>query len=396
MLKRTSASYRPAVAGMALSAALAALLLLSCNRTDSPDDAVPQWTNRILKNPADLADPSKLPSTSAASFTVFAANDEWPVVSAPSITGLGDTLWVMWAASKTGVDERDQSIFISSSTDGHRWSAPSLVAGDPDGPKGPLRWLPAGLSGRGGELVALATYAGNLESGQQAKGMPVDPLKLFRFEKTGDGWKSLGVLVDDCLSTEAPHQLGTRLAVICRDLKGDAKLASADLTDELSWTVVPLYPQPPYNRLLGATWYQTDDGLVHAFECDPDRSGHLLAAASQDGGVSWSSPEWTNYPDTNRGLAAGRLRQRWYYLVNIPFQDGPVVAAFSADGRTFSRLRAVTDSGAAAGSDGFSHPRATNWNNSLWVVYAVGSREIRISETPFESLGLKDLRFSVE
>ncbi|MEO6982440.1 MAG: hypothetical protein ABI072_04935, partial [Edaphobacter sp.] len=67
--------------------------------------------------------------------------------------------WAIWSAGKVDEDSGKQRIHYATSPDGHHWSAPGVLAEDPDGVEGPALWIARGVYSQSNHLYALAAYS---------------------------------------------------------------------------------------------------------------------------------------------------------------------------------------------------------------------------------------------
>src|SRR5262245_44632190 len=65
-----------------------------------------------------------------------------------------DRFWAIWSSAAVNEEDPDQQVVYSTSRNGHDWTAPKVLAPDPDGPQGPARWIARGLFLHEGKLAA--------------------------------------------------------------------------------------------------------------------------------------------------------------------------------------------------------------------------------------------------
>ena len=123
---------------------------------------------------------------------------------------------------------------------------------------------------------------------------------------------------------------------------------------------------------------------------DQAGSFKILAAQSQDNGVSWTSAQVTNVPDSRAKQSAGNLPDGTAYIVNNPTGNKnrlPLIILLSRDGEEFNRAMVLRGKNQLppmrfAGKYkrvGYSYPKSYVWNNALWVSYAVNKEDIAVT-----------------
>jgi predicted neuraminidase len=306
--------------------------------------------------------------------------------------------WAIWSSAAAHEEDPDQQVVYSTSADGHQWTSPKVLAPDPDGPHGPARWIARGLFLHDGKLTALAAYQESADYGKRGKDVVWKNLRLMYFQWDG-AWKERGVFAGDCMNNFPPARFGSRLAMICRDRNMDVSVALLDDPAKLTWKRTPLKNDPPFHRMDEPTWYEDADGTIHMIVRDNNRSRKLIRVLSRDGGVTWSAPLLTNYPDATSKNFTGRLSSGWYFLINNPNPEkrDPLSISFSRDGWTFTEAQNIREDaaprrieGRAKPSGSFQYPHAIEHGGSLWVIYSTNKEDIEVSELPMASLGLGD------
>lgn len=295
----------------------------------------------------------------------------------------------IWSQSAVGEEDPDQHLVYATSRDGRQWSAPQVLAADPDGPDGPARWIARGLFILNGRLTALGARIESADYGKRGKSAVWKALRLMYFQWQKGRWEDKGVFAEDCMNNFPPELLGERLAMICRDRNMDVSVALLRDGPGFDWQRVPLTGAPPFDRMDEPTWYQDPDGAIHMIIRDNNRSRKLIRTLSRDGGRTWEGPVLTDYPDATSKNFTGKLSNGWYYLINNPNPAGrdPLTISFSSDGWVFAKPLAIRRgaparrvAGRAKGSGSLQYPHAIEHNGSLWVIYSVNKEDIEISE----------------
>ncbi len=307
--------------------------------------------------------------------------------------------WAIWSSAMAHEEDPDQQVVYATSRNGHDWTAPRVLAKDPDGPGGPARWIARGLFVHGGKLTALAAYQESADYGKRGKDVVWKNLRLIYFQWDGKEWKEAGVFADDCMNNFPPARFGRRLAMICRDRNMDVSVALLEDEKKLEWKRTPLQNAPPFDRMDEPTWYEDPNGVIHMIVRDNNRSRKLIRVVSRDGGETWTKPVHTNYPDATSKNFTGRLSNGWYYLINNPNPEkrDPISISFSKDGWTFTAPRNVrVDAaprrieGRAKPSGSFQYPHAIEHGGSLWVIYSTNKEDIEVSEFRIADFALHD------
>jgi len=303
--------------------------------------------------------------------------------------------WAIWSSAAAHEEDPDQQVVYATSADGHTWSAPKVLARDPDGPAGPARWIARGLFLREGRLTALAAYQESADYGKRGRDVVWKNLRLVYFQWESNEWKEKGVFANDCMNNFPPERLGSRLAMICRDRNMDVSVALLEEGGKLAWKRTPLAADPPFHRMDEPTWYQDPGGVVHMIVRDNTGSRKLIRALSRDGGTTWEKPLLTNYPDATSKNFTGRLSSGWYFLINNPNPEkrDPISISFSRDGWTFSHPQNIREDaaprrieGRAKPSGSFQYPHAIEHAGSLWVIYSTNKEDIEVSQLPLKEL----------
>ena len=138
-----------------------------------------------------------------------------------------ERFWAIWSSAPKRKDP-DQQVLYSTSRDGHDWTAPKVLAADPDGPQGPARWIARGLFLQDGKLSALAAYQESADYGKRGRDIVWKNLRLIYFQWESGAWKQKGVFADDCMNNFPPARFGSRMAMICRDRNMDVSVALLD------------------------------------------------------------------------------------------------------------------------------------------------------------------------
>jgi hypothetical protein len=300
--------------------------------------------------------------------------------------------WAIWSSARLEEEDPDQHLRFATSTDGHSWSESAVLAPDPDGDDGLLRWIARGIWVEDGKLRALGARVSSADYGKRGKEVVWKDLDLYHFEWNGTSWEDKGLFAPACMNNYPPARLGDREAMVCRDENMDPYMALRE--SDTTWKRAPLTAAPPFNHMDEPTWYQDHEGVIHMLIRDNTKSRRILRAISRDGGNSWTTPVYTNYPDATSKHFSGQLSDGRYFLINNPNPDAryPIAISTSADGWVFRNPIVLRDApqdvyrSKASGSTGFQYPHAVEHNGSLWVIYSTNKTDIEITEVPLSVL----------
>lgn len=306
-----------------------------------------------------------------------------------------EQFFAMWSSAAGKEEDPDQRILFATSRDGHTWSEARVLAADPDGASGPLRWIARGMYVEGGRLYALGARIASARYRERGKAPVWEKLALVRFEWDGAKWRELGVFARNCMNNFPPERLGKRLFMPCRDENMDLHAAFADPARPTDWKMTRLAAPPPFEQLDEPTWFQGPDGVAHLVIRDNRRSRRLIHKVSRDEGATWSAAVQTNYPDATSKNYIGRLSTGAYYLINNPNPEGrdPLAISYSSDGWSFLQPAAVRKGAPAprfkSGKGTFQYPHAVEHGSSLWVIYSTNKEDIEITEIPLAAAARK-------
>ncbi len=346
---------------------------------------------RLLADESLLADPDALPVAPTRTATVFRAEEgQWQFNLHSFIAHHDGKFWAIWSSGRVNEDSSSQFIRYATSADGLSWSESAVLAADPDGEAGPLRWLASGLYVQDGQLYAL----GCLNAGHQESRIWAGA-KLMRLQWTPDGWQDRGLFADNCMVYFPPMRVAGRDFLVWRDEKAHFFTARS-LPGTAQWEVKKHPHFPPDYRMSETSAYADPDGVLHLIIRDQGLTKRLYHSLSFDDGTTWTLPVKTNYPDAVSKNFSGRLSNGWYYLINNPKTSGlrdPLTISFSRDGWIFGSPKILRrDSpvrrykGGAKPERSFQYADAMEHGGQLWVLYATNKEDIEISAYALDSL----------
>ena len=344
---------------------------------------------RLSGDPAALSAPAALPLLNGRTSTVFSGEAGRSQFNLHSYLAHFDgQFFAMWSSAAGEEEDPDQQLLFATSRDGHAWSGAKVLATDPDGAKGPQRWIARGLFVREGKLYALGARVASADYRLRGKAPVWRDLTLVWFAWTGAAWKEQGVFAPKCMNNFPPERLGARLFMPCRDENMDLFAAYADPASPTKWTYQPLAAPPPFEKLDEPSWFVGADGVAHLVIRDNNKSRRLIHMVSRDEGKTWSPAVVTNYPDATSKNYIGRLSTGAYYLINNPNPAGrdPLAISYSRDGWQFLQPAAIRRDAPGPrfkkGKGTLQYPHAMEHGGSLWVVYSTNKEDIQVTEIP--------------
>lgn len=345
---------------------------------------------RLLAAPASLSAPAGLPAIPGRTVVAFRGVPGESGFNLHSYLAYFDgRFWLCWSSAKRNEEDPDQHILYATSADGKTWSAPKILAADPDGESGPERWITRGMFVEGGKLRALGALVASADYKDRGKAVVWRNLQLIRFTWDGSGWVRDGLFARDCMNNFPPERHDGLYVMPCRDSRMELKVARGDAATADAWRYFKLAADPPYDRMDEPTVYVARDGTYQLIIRDGAHSGTLIRSVSHDNGATWTHPVHTNYPDATSKNFAMRLSTGEYVLINNPDpkRRDPLAISFSSDGWVFGHPAALRKGaalprkpGSTAKTGSFQYPHAMEHGGSLWVAYSTNKEDIEVSE----------------
>lgn len=401
--RAVDASGRLTVAAIdAVAETLNAAVRDSVLRTSTPWAALPasetREPSRMLANSSLLSNPAQLPLAAGKTAMVYRAEEGgWQFNLHSFLAHHEGRFWAIWSSGRVDEDGPSQLIRYATSADGYEWSESGVLAADPDGPEGPLRWMASGIYVEAGRLYALGSRNSGIE-----RGMFWADASLVRFVWDKGDWREDKVIADDCVVYFPPLKVNGRDFMVWRNSQGHFATAVARPGDK-GWEVSKIPGPFPEYRLSETSHYVDADGIVHLIIRDQGGSRFLYHAVSYDGGGTWTIPVKTNFPDAMSKNFADRLSNGWFYLINNPKQDrphdrDPLTITFSHDGWSFGHPFALRRNapplrypGKAKGSQSFQYAHAIEHDSKLWVIYATNKEDIEVTSFDVTAFGLPSI-----
>lgn len=152
------------------------------------------------------------------------------------------------------------------------------------------------------------------------------------------------------------------------------------------------------SREIEPSWFYRKDGAVVMIFRDQNNTFKKLASVSRDNGMTWTTPQIIDTPDSRAKQSAGNLPDGTAFMVNNPSGNKsrfPLVVTLSKDGFLFDKAYLLR----SGGSDlqplrqegkykrpGYSYPKSVVWGNYLYVSYATNKEDVELTRIPISSL----------
>ncbi len=343
---------------------------------------------KLLKQNGLLNEPDELELAPSRTATIFnAVAGEWQFNLHSFIARHDGKFWAIWSSGRVDEDSSSQLIRYATSENGLKWSEARILAADPDGEDGPLRWLASGLYERDGKLYAL----GCLNKGGR-DGKIWAEAKLMRREWNGKNWSEPELFADNSMVYFPPMQVQGRDFFVWRDERAHFFTARS-LPGAAQWEVKKHPNFPPDYRMSETSSYADPEGVLHLIIRDQGKTRRIYRSLSYDDGATWTLPVKTNYPDAVSKNFSGRLSNGWYYLINNIRTRDPLAISFSKDGWSFGRPKALRAgsprlrfAGKAKANRSFQYADAMEHDGKLWVIYSTNKEDIEVSAFEIEEL----------
>jgi len=158
---------------------------------------------------------------------------------------------------------------------------------------------------------------------------------------------------------------------------------------------------PCSSRGIEPSWFYRNDGAIVMIFRDQKSSFKKLASLSLDNGVTWTTPEIVDTPDSRAKQSAGNLPNGIAYMVNNPSGNKdrfPLVITLSKDGFLFNKAFLIRSGGQDLQAMrfqgkykrvGYNYPKSMIWGNYLYIGYATNKEDVEVSRIPLDSLYFK-------
>jgi hypothetical protein len=309
-------------------------------------------------------------------------------------------LYAQWQSSAVDEDADDTQVFYSRSADGKNWQKPVAMT---------RKWE-GGIKTSGGwwsdgETLVAYINVWPVSNGEPAKGYTE---YLTSFDGTSweparqvtdlDGYPVRGIIEQDVHA-----------------LPGGRLITAFHIQPKL--IAIPYYTDDPLGisgwqagemkkltfsdgtgRAIEPGWfYRKDNAVVMVFR-DQGSSYMKLASVSHDFGLTWTTPQLVDTPDSRSKQSAGNLPDGTAYMINNPSGNRerfPLTITLSNDGKVFDRAYLLRSGGddlqpmrfsGLYKRKGYSYPKSVIWGDYLYVSYATNKEDVEVTKIPVESL----------
>lgn len=315
------------------------------------------------------------------------------------LIGFKDHLYCMWQTSPVDEDSADTRVVYSRSADGVTWSAPALLAPDPNPNTFEYR-SSGGWWVNDGTLVAYFNHwdVASPKGGYTEYATSTDGINWSSIQRVKmlDGSDLTGIFEQD------PHALPIGGRIISAAHFKPGTQCNPIYTDDPSG--VRGWVRPAYTNLDNAiepSWfYRSDNAVVMISRAGANNLKY--ASVSTNSGQSWTPVALTTVPEAKSKQSAGNLPDGTAYIVSNPVsfsRRSPLVILLSKGGSVFDRGYLLRRGGSdlparvytgSAKTHGYSYPKSTLWNGYLYSGYSVNKEEAcctRVSITALQSVG---------
>jgi hypothetical protein len=309
-------------------------------------------------------------------------------------------LYAQWQSSAVDEDAGDTRVFYSRSADGKDWQEPAALTGI---------WK-NGIKTSGGWWSDGQTLVAFINIWPANNGEPAKGYTEYITSSDGINWKPAKKVTD--------FDGKTVQGIIEQDVHAlpDGRLITA-FHIQPGLIATPYYTDDPpgisgwkpgkmdqltlangTGRAKEPGWfYRKDSAIVMVFR-DQGSSYRKLASVSRDRGLTWTTPQIVDTPDSRSKQSAGNLPDGTAYMINNPSGNRdrfPLVITLSDDGFVFDRAYLIRSGGddlqpmrfsGLYKRKGYSYPKSVIWGDYLYVSYATNKEDVEITRIPIDSL----------
>lgn len=311
-----------------------------------------------------------------------------------------EMLYAQWQSSSVDEDGKDTQVFYSRSKNGKDWSKPIALTEKWDG--GII--TSGGWWSDGETLIAyLCVWPENLNSQKEGYTNYISTTdgvhwSLPKPVKLANGKQVLGIIEQDI------HALPTGRLITAFHLQPGLIVTPFYSDDSLGikdWKVGKMENLAITNgmsRAIEPSWFYRQDGAVVMIFRDQNSTFKKLASISFNDGLTWTTPQIVNTPDSRAKQSAGNLPNGTAFMVNNPSGNKnrfPLVITLSKNGFLFDKAFLLR----AGGQNlqpmkykgkykriGYSYPKSVIWNNYLYISYATNKEDVELTRIPISSL----------
>ena len=310
-------------------------------------------------------------------------------------------LYAQWQSSPRDEDSQNTRVVYSVSSDGRRWSSPTVLA--PAG-KAPQMHSSGGWWTDGKTLVAfINVWPTGFQSGEGGYTdylLSTDGRRWSaRRRVTGkDGNAVAGIIEQD------PRAVPGGRLITAFHMRSGMIVAPFFTDDPLGisgWRRGEMQNLPHegnVSRELEPSTFLRGSCAVMVFR-DQGESFRQLTSESCDAGETWTKPALTDMPDSRAKQSAGNLPDSTAFLVNTPRADrlrNPLAITLSRDAKLFDRawmLRGPADLQPLRFEGlykrpGYHYPKSVIWKEYLYVGYATNKEDVELTRVPLSSFSV--------
>lgn len=302
----------------------------------------------------------------------------------------GGRLVLAWSNGRLDEEAEGQRVLLSWSKDGSNWSEPTtVVGGDPDTTVAHNCITVHGTD----DTLYVGAMCEDMLKDAAVPGMrrvAPDSQRVHLYASSdGQSWSKAFSFSEELLWIfETPTLTNEgRFLGVAATRNGPAMLLwpGDDLCAHPQQIPVPV-PAGAAFPYAESTWYQTDDGTIVMFWRDEGRSCRVWVNTSSNGGSTWSDPLMSDIPDCMSRIAACRLDDGRYALVNNAFprlcNREHLMLLLSDTGYEFNSVQVLLNdptSNRVVGllkDNGYQYPCCLADGGRLLVAYSINKEDI--------------------
>lgn len=311
--------------------------------------------------------------------------------------------WCLWSHGPKVEDRPTQHVRYTTSGDGLKWSEAKEVM--PSSDREGFRYISRGLWIRDGRLLALASHdeAYNEKGKVHFFGKSLQ-LMAWEWQPGSQSWMKLGVMHDDAINNFPPRKLPSgEWAMMRRDHLNNVSMLIGGVDSPLKWEAREVFTREPGQtfRPDEPDWWLLPDGRPLGVIRDNGGSKRLFRTISNDAGRTWTTPEFTNFPDVTSKFFGMRTSRGWYVLVSNanPKRRNPLCLSVSEDGVTFTRMGRLPIPETLDGApptqktgdtsttyESFQYPHVIEQDGALLIAFSRKKQSIEVVKVPLDEI----------
>lgn len=307
------------------------------------------------------------------------------------------TLFCGWGNSKKNENDSGSIMACRRSVDGGlTWKDFEVIA---PGSKGKGAHSHGAFCVQGDSLYALAPFAEYKLFGDSYPNLSTE---LFKLDNKTDKWDSMGIVIsgEQFWKTAPPRSLdnGNLImpGIICKKQKAEPAVAISDGGRLDKWRIIQI-ATPKRNKNWSEGGLLIDGNkisLIYRNSWNNLPKGQI--ALSDDYGESWTRGANTNIPMTPSKPCCGTLSTGQRYIIFNPvgnYRDSLAIAVSQQGEQTFSKIWRIQHGASplprtkgAGKKPQWAYPSAYEFDNKLYIVYAVGKEDCMLTIIPLSTL----------